>query len=114
MQYFVIFFKQCLLSAPALDFPEFCCLAHLELYFPSFNSILLMDLLHNCPVLRILRSHNWKVGIYKHFSTCPFVIRFYLLEGSCSLLSAMNNFFIVVNGVVGHSQPLFLVVFYHT
>ncbi|MED6144433.1 hypothetical protein PIB30_015646 [Stylosanthes scabra] len=49
---------ECLLRAPAFEFPEFPSLLNLKLELPYFNSGFLINLLHNCLMLQVLTLHN--------------------------------------------------------
>jgi len=46
--------KQRLLDAPFLDFPEFCYLLHLDIGLPSFNMVIVFNMLQKCPMLQTL------------------------------------------------------------
>ncbi|RHN59536.1 putative FBD domain, leucine-rich repeat domain, L domain-containing protein [Medicago truncatula] len=43
-----------LLDAPFLDFPEFCYLLHLDIGLPSFNMVIVFNMLQKCPMLQTL------------------------------------------------------------
>ncbi|XP_015942262.1 FBD-associated F-box protein At4g10400 isoform X2 [Arachis duranensis] len=47
---------ECILGAPAFDFPEFSCLLHLEL--ECFNPTLIINLLYKCPMLQVFKICN--------------------------------------------------------
>ncbi|KAL4395720.1 hypothetical protein HN51_000215 [Arachis hypogaea] len=48
---------ECILGAPAFDFPEFSCLLHLEL--ECFNPTLIINLLYKCPMLQVFKICNY-------------------------------------------------------
>ncbi|QHN75493.1 hypothetical protein HN51_053179 [Arachis hypogaea] len=48
---------ECLICAPVLVLPDFCNLIQLQLDFHSFQSSLLIDLLHSCPKLQALKIY---------------------------------------------------------
>ncbi|KAL1332820.1 hypothetical protein AAHE18_11G055700 [Arachis hypogaea] len=49
---------ECILGAPAFDFPEFSCLLHLEL--KCFNPTLIINLLYKCPMLQVFKICNYE------------------------------------------------------